>query len=301
MENGKVLSSQERILVVDDDPGIRLLIETILRREGYSVITAEDGMKAKKMIEGKRETFASILLDWNMPEMTGIDLLRWINEQPELENTPVIMQTALDAPERIREGIEAGAYYYLVKPFDEMLLVSIVKGAVSDFLFKNSLLSRIREGENPFKLLTEGTFRFKTLTDGEYLAVRIASACPVPEEALMISELITNAVEHGNLGITYDEKSAYVSEGTLLKEVDRRLALPEFSAKHVQLSLSRFPDKLTVTIEDQGKGFDYKKYLDFDEARVFDNHGRGIAMTRSALGLEYVGPGNKVIVTVPFT
>jgi CheY-like chemotaxis protein len=294
------MSSQQPILVVDDDPGIRLLIETILRREGYSIITAEDGMKAKAMIERKRETFSSILLDWNMPEMTGIELLRWIKEQPELENTPVIMQTALDSPERIREGIDAGAYYYLVKPFDEMLLVSIVKGAVSDFGFKNSLLGRVKESENPFKLLTEGRFRFKTLADGEYLAVRIASACPVPEEALMISELITNAVEHGNLAITYDEKTKLVEDGALLSEVERRLALPEFASRNVELSLSKSPDKLIVTIEDQGKGFDYKKYLDFDETRVFDNHGRGIAMSRSALGLEYVGAGNKVIVTVPF-
>src|ERR1041384_6909854 len=294
------MSSQQPILVVDDDPGIRLLIETILRREGYSIITAEDGMKAKAMIERKRETFSSILLDWNMPEMTGIELLRWIKEQPELENPPVIMQTALDSPERIREGIDAGAYYYLVKPFDEMLLVSIVKGAVSDFGFKNSLLGRVKESENPFKLLTEGRFRFKTLADGEYLAVRIASACPVPEEALMISELITNAVEHGNLAITYDEKTKLVEDGALLSEVERRLALPEFASRNVELSLSKSPDKLIVTIEDQGKGFDYKKYLDFDETRVFDNHGRGIAMSRSALGLEYVGAGNKVIVTVPF-
>ena len=263
-------------------------------------MTAADGEIAQSMIADAPQQYTAILLDWEMPKMNGIELLRWIKEQPELENTPVIMQTAKDSTENIREGIDAGAFYYLTKPFDQELLLSIVNAALADYHYKTSLIKKLRESENPFGLLVEGTFRFRTLIEGERLVIWIANACPSPGKAMELSELITNAVEHGNLGITYEEKTDFVSNGTWSAEIDRRLGLPEHAGKNVVVHLRKYQEKLTVLIEDQGAGFDYKKYLDFDESRVFQNHGRGIAMAGSSLGLHYLGNGNKVLVTVPY-
>ncbi|MGB2957604.1 MAG: response regulator [Bacteroidota bacterium] len=289
----------DTIIIADDDPGIVLLIQNILASKRYRLLTAENGSEAKSLLESEADDLVAALLDWSMPGMSGIDLLRWIKDHPTLEHVPVIMQTALDAPENIQEGIDAGAFYYVTKPFSKEVLLSIVSAAVTDFRERRKLQKKLQECQNPLHLLEDGTFRFRTLEEGQFLALMIANACPEPGNALSISELFINAVEHGNLGIGYEEKTKFMEQGTWHDEVDRRLALPENGEKYVVIHLERGPDAMRVSVEDQGPGFDFQQYLTMDEARVFHIHGRGIAMTKSVLELEYIGDGNKVCVTIP--
>ncbi len=289
----------DTILIVDDNPDVVFLVRTTLEAEGYHCLTASDGLEAQALIEKMKEQITAILLDWKMPKMSGIELLRWIKSQPELKDIPVVMQTVLDKPEEIKEGIDAGAFYYLTKLTDPKLLLSIVKAAVSDFHQKKALLDKIKVGENPFALLVEGNFRFRTLADGEYLALGIANVCAAPEEVVAISELINNAVEHGNLGITYDAKTKYIEEDTFYAEIERRLALPKYARKYVEVRVKKSKDEMTVLITDQGPGFDFKKYLVLDESRVFDTHGRGIALANGLRDLQYLGTGNQVLITIP--
>jgi DNA-binding response OmpR family regulator len=288
----------DSVLIVDDDPGALLLIKTILANKDYRLVTAGDGEEARLLLEKEPEQFLAVILDWDMPKMSGIELLSWIKAQPSLEDIPVVMQTAMDSPEQIRQGIDAGAFYYLTKPFDRGLLLSVVRAALMDSRSKRALLKKLKQSENPFELLTEGTFRFKNLDEGERLAVWIANACASPSRAMQISELITNAVEHGNLGITYDEKTDFVSRGTWSAEVEKRLALPQHKNKMISLTFSRHAHGVTVLIEDEGPGFDYSRYIKLDESRVFDNHGRGIALAGSVLELQFLGRGNRVLVTI---
>jgi CheY-like chemotaxis protein len=262
-------------------------------------VTAEDGAQVRSLLEQNDAAYSAILLDWEMPKQTGIDLLRWIKSQRRFQDIPVIMQTAMDSAEQIREGIDAGAFYYLTKPFDARVLLSIVGAALQDFHYKASLTTQLRDCQNPFRLLAEGAFRFRTLDDAERLALWIANSCPEPETAVGIVEILFNAVEHGNLGIGYDEKTRLVEAGGWYAEVERRLALPEFSDRDVQVRIERAPERLIVVVEDRGPGFDWSKYLELDESRAFDNHGRGIAMTRLTMQVEYMGTGNRVRVSIP--
>lgn len=286
------------ILIVDDDSNIRLLLQKILEEE-YEILAAGDGLDAQDVLKQDGARIASVILDWSMPRMSGIELLRWIKEQQGLEDIPVIMHTVLSGPEQVKEGIDAGAFYYLPKPATEDVIRSIVRAAVADWKDRKRLLERLKREEAPFLHLVEGHFRFRTLAEGEHLAVMIANSCPEPERAAMIMEMITNAIEHGNLGISYQEKTKFMEEGTWYAEIERRLNLPEHSAKYVDLRFRRLPDKITVLVEDCGPGFDFKPYLTLDETRLLDNHGRGIAIARSYLNLEYQGTGNKVLVTIP--
>ena len=294
-------SEPDTILIVDDDPANLLLIKSILTDQGFRLLTAADGRQAQSIIRKKGADITALLLDWEMPNMNGIDFLRWLKDQREYEHTPVIMQTAKEDPENVREGIEAGAYYYLIKPFNREVLLTIVQAAAADVRLRRELLEKLKQSENPYDILVDGLFQFKKLLEGELLAARIANASPHPEKVMIISELMRNAVEHGNLGITYDEKTAILADGDLTKEIERRLKLPKYADRIVRVQFRKFPTKLTVTIEDQGEGFDFSKYLGFDEARVFDSHGRGIAMTASELDVQYQGKGNSVTVTIPFT
>ncbi|MBI4811314.1 MAG: response regulator [Ignavibacteriales bacterium] len=287
------------ILIVDDEIEVLKVLKNLLEPEGYRVFTAEDGEEAKSIIKKNGEQFSAILLDWSMPKLSGIEVLRWIKAQRQFEYLPVIMHTAMKHSQNIREGIEAGAFYYLTKPTDGSIIISIVNAAVDDFNHLKNLLSRLQESKNPFKFLTEGIFRFKTLEEAEFLGVRIANTCPNPEKAIVISELLVNAVEHGNLEISYDDKTEYFGKGIYNQILNQRLSQAPFADRFVEVKLQRFPDKMMVTIEDQGMGFDYQKYLTLDEDRVFDVHGRGIAIANMYVRLKYLDKGNKVEVTIP--
>lgn len=289
----------DTILIVDDDAAMCHLIERMLEDDSYEVLIARDGVEAQSALKSAEGKVSGILLDWQMPRMNGIEFLQWIKKQEEYDQIPVIMETSMIMPENIKEGIDAGAFYYLTKPIEEQVLRSIVRAALNDYQQKMTLLARIRKSDKPFAQLVEGTFRYRTTEEAEFLAVAIANSSANPQRAMIISEILLNAVEHGNLGITYDEKTVLVSNNKLGEEVQRRLALPEYADKAVQVRFQRAGDGILVEIEDQGNGFDFKKYLHMDESRVFDNHGRGIALTREYLALEYVGKGNQVKVTIP--
>lgn len=289
----------DTVLIVDDEPDVLKTLQVILESENYHVLLAKDGEEAKAIIDEKGEQISAVLLDWKMPKLAGIDVLRWIKAQPQFEHLPVIMHTALKYPKYIREGIEAGAFYYLTKPTDSSVIISIVNAAVEDFNHLKSLLIRLKESENPFKLLTEGVFRFKTLEEADFLGVRIANACANPESAIVITELLINAVEHGNLEITYNEKTNLIEKGIYNKVISERLKQSPYADRFVEVKFQRLKDKIIVIIQDQGNGFDYQKYLNLDENRVFDVHGRGIAIANLYLHLEYLDNGNKVTVTIP--
>ena len=287
----------QRILVVDDTLAVRMVLQSLLESMGLEVVLAEDGLQCLDILQ--HDTPDAILLDILMPGMNGFEVLMWIKNQPKLKDIPVIMQTAMDDTESIKRGVDEGAFYYLTKPVELKLLRSIVGAAISDFREKKALREQIIKSENPFGLMVEGTFRFRMLAEAEYLAVRIANASPSPKKVAVINELIINAIEHGNLGITYDEKTEYIDNATWHSEIERRLALPEHVNKNVEVRIKKYPDKMTVLIADQGHGFDFEKYLKLDESRVLDNHGRGIVMTNICLDFQYLGTGNKVIVTIP--
>lgn len=102
------------ILIVDDQPGIRLLLEELFRRESYETKVAANGIEALQKIEQQRPD--CVLLDMKMPGMDGIDVLKKLKTNwPEL---PVIMMTAYDETQLTEEALEIGALRYFTKPFD---------------------------------------------------------------------------------------------------------------------------------------------------------------------------------------
>ena len=294
-----ITPGRDTVLIVDDEQPLREVLRRMLEEEGCGVLTAADGAEGLEILETHPDSVSVVILDWMMPNMSGIELLRWMKKQGHIEHIPVIMLTALDDPERIKEGIDAGAFYYLIKPFQRSLLNSILRAAVADYHAFRHLLDTLKQYKKPIALLEEGTFRFRTPQEAEQIAVVIASATPDPEHAMVIAELLLNAVEHGNLGITYAEKGKLLEENAWDGEVTRRLALPENANRNVEVRMKREEGNLKIEIEDQGPGFDFERYLKIEESRLFDNHGRGIAIARSALNVEFIGSGNKAVVTIP--
>jgi len=105
-----------KILVVDDFSTMRRIVRNLLKELGYTnVDEAEDGVVALQKLKGSN--FQFVVTDWNMPNMTGIELLRAIRADVALKNLPVLMITAEAKKENIIEAAQSGASGYIVKPF----------------------------------------------------------------------------------------------------------------------------------------------------------------------------------------
>jgi len=289
--------SQAHILVVDDEKFNLDIIAEYLSVD-YKISTAEDGDIAWAMLEQDPAIFDVIILDRMMPNMNGMELLEKIKQHSTLQYCPVIFQTAKAAEADIAEGLKAGAFYYLTKPFEEDVLLSVVKTAVTDRLHFKEIHNKLESTKLTMGMLNTAKFDFKTLEDARSIASLLSNACPEPESIVMgLTELMINAIEHGNLGITYDEKSKLNEEGNWVKEVNSRLALDNNKDKVATVCFERDSKKIDITIIDQGGGFDNMAYMDFDPNRVMDNHGRGIAIANnlSFSSVEYKGNGNEVL------
>ncbi len=108
--------SDVRFLIVDDFATMRRIIRNLLRQLGYSSIEeAEDGVVALRKLES--QGFDFIICDWNMPNMTGIELLREVRANDALKDIPFLMVTAEAIKENIIEAVKAGVSNYIVKPF----------------------------------------------------------------------------------------------------------------------------------------------------------------------------------------
>ena len=105
-----------KILVVDDMATMRRIVKNILKQLGFSnTDEAENGQEALQKL--RAATFDFVVSDWNMPVMTGIDMLRAIRADEKLKAIPVLMVTAEAQQANLVEAIQAGASNYIVKPF----------------------------------------------------------------------------------------------------------------------------------------------------------------------------------------
>lgn len=289
--------NQTHILIVDDEEINLEIISEYLSECDYKISTAEDGVIAWDMLNTSPDNYDVILLDRMMPNMNGMEVLEKIKQHPTLCNCPVIFQTAKASSADIAEGMNAGAYYYLTKPFEEEVLLSVIKTAVSDRLRFKEIQNNLEQTNHTVGLLRSALFEFKTLEEARSIAILVSNACPDPSSIVMgLTELMINAIEHGNLGISYKEKTILNDKGTWVEEIHKRLQLVENKNKIASISFIRHANSIDITVIDQGKGFDWKSYMDFDPERVMDNHGRGIAVANklSFSSVEYKGKGNEV-------
>lgn len=292
---------KERVLVVDDEQLNLFIIQEFLENEALELELLSDPLVAWERLTAPDSNFSLVILDRMMPGLDGLELLRRMKREARFVDIPVIMQTAASSPDQVSEGLEAGAYYYLTKPYEPEALISIVRAALEDRRARYHLRHRAARLEEAQQLIRSAEYQFVTLDDISSLVSVLAAMCPQPDiVAPGLSDLMVNAVEHGNLGLSYQEKSQLKWEGDWEGEISRRLALPEFHNRVASVRVERRPDSIIFTIADQGEGFDWKRFLNFDPDRAFDPNGRGIAMARmmSFASLEYQGRGNVVVAAV---
>ena len=287
------------IVIIDSEPMELSRLTQILEDEAYRFETASTGAEARELLSRLGTDTTAIVVDWALPDVDGIELLGWILSQPFAADLEVIVHSEEFDPEDVERAIDGGAYYYLTKPFDDPQLEAIVRAAVESIEQKRELERLARETRDAVRLLDTGVFRIRTMEEAELLAIHLASACGQIDLSLAIRELLVNAVEHGNLGITYDEKGQLLEDGSLEEEYRKRLSHPKYQHRRVEVTLRRESHALSIAIRDEGSGFDFERYKTIDQARLFDLHGRGVLVASTMLNLEYVPPGNRVNIYLP--
>jgi two-component system chemotaxis response regulator CheY len=115
-----------RALVIDDSRAMRSILTAILSDLDFEVEEAEDAERAAQLVASDHD-FELALVDWNLPGMNGLELVRHIRANPALSGVRLMMVTTETEIDRVREALEAGADEYIMKPFDrEMLLEKLV-------------------------------------------------------------------------------------------------------------------------------------------------------------------------------
>ena len=301
MKGLKLLNIEARkptVLVVDDEVFNLEILAEYLEDGGYFVDCAAGGAEAKDLLEANSHKYHTVLLDRMMPDISGIEVMQFIQSDPRLKHIPVIIQTAKVTQSEIQEGLDAGALYYLGKPFSRDTLLTLINTAVMVYLNNQDLRAAVKVNK---AAPVSGNFECQTIDQARCLAKLLASACPDPQKVVVgLSELLINAVEHGNLGIGYTKKTELLKNGKWALEIDRRLKLPENRHKRVSITLKIMDSETTFRISDCGDGFNSAEYLEIDPDRAVNTHGRGIAIAKlmSFDTLDFNSVGNEVLAVV---
>lgn len=166
--------SKISVLVVDDAPFIRDLVKKGLRNAfpGIQIEDAVNGRKAQQILG--RQAFDLILCDWEMPELSGLELLTWCREQPTMQALPFIMVTSRGDKENVVQAIQAGVSDFIGKPFTNEQLVTKVKKA----LHKAGKLEALMGGAPKTAASPFGNDSLSALTGGKAEVVTPKAAAP---------------------------------------------------------------------------------------------------------------------------
>ncbi|MGM8060143.1 response regulator [Vogesella indigofera] len=292
---------KKRLLLVDDEPFNLELMTDLLEDAGYDTQQALNGEDAWQILQREGEQFSAILLDKMMPGISGVDLLKRIKATERLAFLPVIMQTAVGAAASVQESLAGGAFYYLTKPFSRDMLLAVVGAATEHWDRHQYFVELANQQLDALQHLEQASFSFRQLHEARCVTALLARTSSSPEKtATGLFELIVNAIEHGNLELDYQEKTQLQREDRWQETLQQRLADPVLGAREVRVGMQRHGRDLHFTISDQGKGFDWARYLVDDPTQLISSHGRGILIARklSFDQLQYQGNGNQVLAIV---
>lgn len=246
-----------RILVVDDDTAIVEVLRRFLVREGYTVVTASNGVEALERVSMEHPDL--ILLDVTMPRMDGFATCRYLKDDERTALIPITMLTGLDDLDHRTRGIEAGADDFLTKPFDQTTL----RARIRSQLRLKRLTDELEHTESVIFMLAQAVEAKDPYTEGHLVRIRsygeqLAIAC-------MLSPDEVRAVRYG--GMLHDIGKIGVNDTILLKpgmltadEMAQMRKHPEIGAQII--SQMRFAPKIAPIIRGHHERWDGGGYPD---------------------------------------
>lgn len=158
-----------RILIVEDEAAIRTLISFACAAAGFEVECAEDAIKAQSVVDTNPPDL--ILLDYMLPELSGVDWLKKLHADPRTEHLPVIMLTARGSESDRVKGLNAGADDYIVKPFMPRELIARIQAVLRRYQHQTKMGDEAVETEIVCGPLTMNESSFEAKVDGQPLSL----------------------------------------------------------------------------------------------------------------------------------
>jgi CheY-like chemotaxis protein len=283
------------ILIVEDDYASREFLFNLIKFEGYEVETAVNGEEGLEKHEACKPDL--IICDIQMPKMDGLEMLSQLRSKKS--DTFFIITTAFGSEDYAIEALRLGANNYLKKPIDKKSLIGLIKKYQS--IIEHRLLTQRAEGkivEKELKIIFETNIDHVSAIVGQLI-----SEINVPLNdsertniELGLDELITNSIEHGNLGISFDEKVFAADNNTLTDLYREKMNNPGLKDRKIKVDYRQKDGYCEWLITDEGDGFDWKSIPDPTQgAQLMELNGRGIFITNFLFDeMEYLGKGNQV-------
>ena len=136
-----------RVLIAEDDPVSRHILQATLHKWGYEVVVCTDGTEAWQVLQGDAAPHV-LILDWMMPGMDGVQICRKVREVPQPSPAYIILLTARERSQDIVAGLQAGADDYLTKPFDREELHARMQAGLRILELQSNLAERVKELED---------------------------------------------------------------------------------------------------------------------------------------------------------
>jgi DNA-binding response OmpR family regulator len=272
------------ILLVDDEPLVRKELGGLLEDEGYTVLSAEDGEEGLEAFRRHRPDM--VITDARMPRREGLSLARAILEEDA--HVPITMITGHGSEAMAVEALRLGMTDFIKKPVqlpDLLAALDRMRGALRATKERLDPASTLP----PPVQLVSSTHRYTVGNDigaiPDFVSVVVREIAPALDSRrrdalhLALREILLNAVEHGNLGVTYEEKTEATERGTLEALLADRASEPRLRGRRVRVEATRTPERISIVVEDEGAGFDWRSLPDpTDPENLLIAHGRGVLL-----------------------
>ncbi|HNW35211.1 MAG TPA: response regulator [Candidatus Ozemobacteraceae bacterium] len=292
-----------RVLIADDEPMLRDIMRELVAMRGHEVLLAVDGKEAFEIFQKEKPDL--VISDIVMPRMDGLKFLSEIRQLDQ--DTLVVMTTGLGKEEFTLEALRLRANDFIKKPIEPSVLFPLLDK------YAGIVESRTRLTET----LSFCTRRSSTMKIGNRMELipmiaqrLIIETCEmIPHDQrlglkIALVELLANAIEHGNLNITCQEKQAAMEESLdgIDKLREERLRKEEFAQRNVTIEFTMDQESCEWIITDEGLGFDFNTLPNpLDPENLTQPNGRGIFLARLNFEqLEFIGKGNTVRVRKVF-
>lgn len=267
---------------MDDAPDTRTILKALATRRGFDVIEAADGKEGLELALSKRPDL--ILLDIRMPNMDGLTALSEIREEDP--NVSVVIISAESDEETLEEALSLGAANFVHKPFDAeevTFVLDRIYGAIEEESSIQDVLTLVSRRATEISFPSDASMLSKIVA---YLGRELINNYPgydiaITDVKLALYEALANALEHGNLEITFDEKTEAMEEpGGILELIAKRLADTRLGSRKIHVGVDYTEESVAYAIRDEGPGFDPQKMINKPVADTSALHGRGITLIR---------------------
>jgi DNA-binding response OmpR family regulator len=284
-----------KVLIVEDDYASRLFLESLLESNNFTFRSAANGIEGLNIFDEYHPDI--VLTDIQMPIMDGLELLEAIRDKKT--DTVVIIITAFGTENYAIQALHLGANNYLKKPVSSQDLLKLLKkyqsyisskyspDALPGYLLHRAFKIEFNSEFNKIPKIVDKIIVESNLNVDDNIRVNIE---------LGLVELVTNAIEHGNLAITYDEKLKALNDGTLDQLYKERTDNIQFRLRKIFVDFTETPEYFQWTVTDEGEGFDWRHLPDpTDQNHILELNGRGIFISKFLFDeIEYNQKGNSV-------